>query len=39
MEAVLAYRFRVYPDAKRRREIDEKLVYYTAPSSERRGYG
>ena len=26
MESVRAYRFRVYPDAKRRREIDERLV-------------
>ncbi len=26
MGAVLAYGFRVYPDAKRRRETDERLV-------------
>ena len=26
MEAVLAYRFRVYPNAKNRREIDKRLV-------------
>ena len=26
MESVRAYRFRIYPDAKRRRRIDEKFV-------------